>query len=439
MTVISSKVTWAAVLIGFSHFSFAQDQSDAAGFIEDGKTKLLSRNFYFNRDFRSDYGPTNLRQEWAQGFLLDYKSGYTQGAVGFGLDAYGMLGIKLDGSRRRSPLNLLPVNSKGEPEDEWSEGGGAVKMRWSETELKYGNLMPLNPVFAMANSRLFPSSAAGFQLLSTDIPRLSIDAGHFTSGNGVNSTNNNGPLSAFYARIDAKRVDYFGGFYKASDSLKLGAFAANYQDIWNQYFASADYVWAIDNLQSVSLSLAGFHTEDSGKSLAGKIDNNTWSASLAYKRGPHKLTLGRQVVNGNEPYDYLGFGNQPGDAVGFLANKSQNADFNLPNERSWQLRYDLDMVAFGIPGLTLMGRYLTSDGIDGSGYGAGAYSRFKAINDGSRWERDLEVRYVVQSGPAKDLSFRVRQATLRSDAAVQRADLPNLDEVRVIIDYPFSF
>jgi imipenem/basic amino acid-specific outer membrane pore len=86
-----------------------------------------------------------------------------------------------------------------------------------------------------------------------------------------------------------------------------------------------------------------------------------------------------------------------------------------------------------------MGRYLTSDGIDGSGYGAGAYSRFKAINDGSRWERDLEVRYVVQSGPAKDLSFRVRQATLRSDAAVQRADLPNLDEVRVIIDYPFSF
>jgi len=45
----------------------------------------------------------------------------------------------------------------------------------------------------------------------------------------------------------------------------------------------------------------------------------------------------------------------------------------------------------------------------------------------------------VQSGPAKNLSLRVRQATLRSDAVVQRADLPNLDEVRVIIEYPVSF
>lgn len=86
-----------------------------------------------------------------------------------------------------------------------------------------------------------------------------------------------------------------------------------------------------------------------------------------------------------------------------------------------------------------MGRYLTSGGIDGTGYGTGACSRLKGIKDGSRWERDLEVRYVVQSWPAKDLSIRIRQATLRSVAAVQRADLHNLDEVRVIIDYPFSF
>jgi imipenem/basic amino acid-specific outer membrane pore len=444
MTVISSKMTWATVLMGFSYIAFphnslAQSQRDSAGFLEESQTRLLSRNFYFNRDFRSDFGPTNLRQEWAQGFVLDYKSGYTKGPLGFGIDAYGMLGIRLDGSRRRSPNMLLPVNSKGDPEDEWSEGGGAAKMRWSNTELKYGNLMPLNPVFAMANARLLPSSAEGFQVLSTDIARLSVDAGHFTSGNGVNSTNNDGPLSAFYARIDAARVDYFGGYYRATDRLKLGAFAANYQDIWKQYFASADYTFTIDELQRLTLAVAGFRTEDTGQSLAGHIDNNTWSASLAYSRGPHKLTVARQVVNGNQPYDYLGFGTMPGDAVGFLANKSQNADFNLPHEHSWQVRYDLDLVAFGVPGLTLMGRYLTSDGIDGSDYGTGAYSRFKPISDGSRWERDLEVKYVVQSGPAKNLSLRVRQATLRSDAVVQRADLPNLDEVRVIIEYPVSF
>ena len=71
------------------------------------------------------------------------------------------------------------------------------------------------------------------------------------------------------------------------------------------------------------------------------------SAKAAVCSGPHKLTVGRQVVNGNQPYDYLGVGTMPGDAVGFFANKSQDADFNLPHEYSWQLRYDLDIVVFG--------------------------------------------------------------------------------------------
>ncbi|AKA24064.1 OprD family porin [Pseudomonas chlororaphis] len=426
-------------LLGASALLQAQDQATAAGLVEDSHLRLTSRNFYFNRDFRSELGPANVREEWAQGFILDLRSGYTQGDVGVGVDAFGMLGLRLDGSRRRSPLMLMPTDSHGDPQRQWAEAGGALKLRWSATELKYGDLMPSNPVFAMATARLFPSSAQGLQLLSGEWPGLSLDAGHFTSGNGVDSTNRDGPLSAFYARLDVRQVDYLGGFYQATPRLKLGAFSADYQDLWQQHFVSADYRWPIDARQTLSLALAGYRTRDSGKALAGPIDNRAWSASLAYAFGPHKLTLARQVIEGDEPFDYLGFGAMPGDAIGFLANKSQNADFNLPNERSWQLRYDLSLAEFGVPGLSLMGRYLRSSGIDGSGYVGGAYQRFQAIDDGSRWERDLELRYVVQAGPARDLSLRVRQATLRSDAAVQRADLPDLDEWRVIVEYPLSF
>ncbi|MNW08655.1 Porin D precursor [compost metagenome] len=53
--------------------------------------------------------------------------------------------------------------------------------------------------------------------------------------------------------------------------------------------------------------------------------------------------------------------------------------------------------------------------------------------DGKAWERDVEARYVVQSGPAKNLSFKVRQASYRSS---ERGG--QLDEVRLITEYPIN-
>ena len=61
-----------------------------AEFIADSTASLTTSNMYLNRDFRENAGQ-NKREEWGQGFLLDLKSGYTEGTVGFGLDAMGML------------------------------------------------------------------------------------------------------------------------------------------------------------------------------------------------------------------------------------------------------------------------------------------------------------------------------------------------------------
>lgn len=73
----------------------------ADGFVEDAKVSLQTKNFYLNRDFRDGTGQ-NKRDEWAQGFILDAKSGFTPGPVGFGVDALGMLGLKLDSSSDRT-------------------------------------------------------------------------------------------------------------------------------------------------------------------------------------------------------------------------------------------------------------------------------------------------------------------------------------------------
>lgn len=69
-----------------------------------------------------------------------------------------------------------------------------------------------------------------------------------------------------------------------------------------------------------------------------------------------------------------------------------------------------------------MTRYVTSDNI-----------KIADSNDGKAWERNIEAKYVVQSGPAKNLSFRIRQATYRSHQLDE-----NIDEVRMFVEYPIN-
>ncbi len=120
------KTTLAlAVAAGTLGIALSQ-QASAAGFFEDSKASLELRNFYMNRDFRQDLGepnpprvtgktPAEFRsksEEWAQGFIVRYESGFTEGTVGFGLDAIGTLGVKLDSGRGTSGTGLLQVDKE---------------------------------------------------------------------------------------------------------------------------------------------------------------------------------------------------------------------------------------------------------------------------------------------------------------------------------------
>ncbi|TNF14763.1 MAG: outer membrane porin, OprD family, partial [Pseudomonadales bacterium] len=118
-----------------------------ADFIGDSKATLELRNFYMNRDLRdTTAAQQSKREEWAQGFILKAESGFTEGTVGFGLDAYAGLGLKLDSSDERAGTNLLPNGFGDEGPDEYSEATGAVKVRISKTIGKVGGLMPKLPI-----------------------------------------------------------------------------------------------------------------------------------------------------------------------------------------------------------------------------------------------------------------------------------------------------
>ncbi|MFZ3204140.1 MAG: OprD family outer membrane porin, partial [Pseudomonas sp.] len=128
-----------------------------AEFIKDSKASLELRNFYFNRDFRqaSDPTPSQAKQEeWAQGFILRMDSGYTEGAVGFGIDTIGMLGFKLDSGDGTSGSGLLVPDRSGGSQDYSSDLAVAGKAKLSKTTLRVGSMQFTNMAIASSDSRL---------------------------------------------------------------------------------------------------------------------------------------------------------------------------------------------------------------------------------------------------------------------------------------------
>lgn len=415
---------------------FVSDQAEAKGFVEGSSLNLKARNYYYNRNKHG--GPTQVDdKDWTQGFMGNFSSGYTQGTIGVGVDAFGYLGIKLDGQDKYSGSQNLQTNSQGRNSDSYGKAGAAVKFRLSKTELKIGDMQPATPVFAVGGTRLLPQTATGLSLQSSEIKGLDLEAGHFTSSTSQDETNRSGNLWAYYAGVPAKSIDYVGGKYAITDKLGVALYGAKLEDVWNQYYANINYALSLGGDQSLTFDGNLYRTVDEGAARAGSISNTAVSGSVAYSfLSAHTLTLILQKVNGDTPFDYVGTGNNDRGGDGYyLNNWGQYSDFNGPGEKSWQVRYDLNMAPYGVPGLSFLGRYVKGTDIDGTNTPTG--SRYANLygKDGEHREINLEAKYVVQSGPAKDLSFRLRQAWHRANAAQGEGDI---DEFRLIIDYPIS-
>jgi imipenem/basic amino acid-specific outer membrane pore len=419
--------------------AFVSDQAEAKGFVEDSTLNLLLRNYYYNKATPNG-GGSNHPRDWTQSVQGVFSSGFTQGTVGFGVDAFAYGVVKLDGSNSHSGTGNLPVDSDGDVPNSFGKAGVDAKIRFSKTQLTIGDMQPsTSPVFAVGGSKQLPQTATGIQIQSSELKGLDLEGGHFTSSTSQTSTNRDGELGAAYAGVTANSIDYAGGRYAVTDALTLGVYGSKLEDVWNQYYANVNYVLALPSDQSVAFDFNYYKTTDTGHAKAGDIDNNTFSLAAAYTfLTAHTVTLGFQKVNGGTPFDYIGVGgNKDGSGFGygdsiFLANSVQWSDFNGPGERSWKAQYNLDMATFGVPGLSFMTRYVKGDDI----HAASASSIYSGFDSGqSHHEADLEAKYVVQTGPVKNMSFRMRQAWHRSSGGQIDGDT---DEFRIIVDYPIS-
>ncbi|TBU76936.1 OprD family porin [Phytopseudomonas daroniae] len=398
-----------------------------AAFFEDSSASLETRNIYFNRDFRE--GPQqSKRDEWAQGFILNLQSGFTEGTVGFGVDAIGMLGIKLDSSPDRTGSGLLPTHDDGRAADEYSKLGVTAKARISKTELRVGTLIPELPTLKPNDGRILPQVFEGGLLTSGEIDGLDITAGRLKKAIDRDSTNAedlalNNKNRRFDGTASADHFDMAGFDYKINDNLTGRYHFAQLDDVYRQHFFGL-----LGSLPvgpgKLSADLRVAISDDHGSAKGGKVDNRAWNGSVSYAQSGHKFTVAYQHMSGDTAYPYID-GSDP-----FLVNFVQINDFAEAGERSWQARYDYDFKALGVPGLSFMTRYIRGDNAELTG----------VSGDAKEWERNIELKYVVQSGALKDVGVRLRHASYRSslDRPANDSRMRDADEVRLIVSYALS-
>ncbi|WP_439861922.1 OprD family porin [Pseudomonas sp. MBLB4136] len=395
------------------------------GFVEDSSATLTARNYYFSRDYSDIVGPNqqSKAEEWAQGFILNFKSGYTPGTVGFGVDAVGLLGLKLDSSPDRINTGLLPVTDEGRAAEEYSRLGAALKVKVSKTELRIGEQQLMLPVLYFGDIRLLPPTYQGASLVSSEIAGLTLQAGQLRSTSLRNEAGDGelGAMVGFVPRrqagqlITTDRFNYGGADYAFNQGrTSVGAWYSQLQDLYNQRYFSLKHSEPVGDWV-LGANLGYFDSAEDGEQLIGQLDNQAAYSLLSAKYGAHTFYLGYQAMFGDHGLPRV-FAN-----VSPLGNEVPTYAFDAADERSWQVRYDYDFATMGMPGLVAGVRYIQGDNVDtGRGF------------EGKEWERDLDIGYVVQSGSLKGLNVKVRNVTARSN---YRTDV---DENRLIFNYTWN-
>lgn len=280
LTVVRPTPARLAVAVAVASLApFAQ-----AAFIEDSSATLQTHNIYLNRDFREGDGQSK-RAEWTQGFILDMRSGFTEGTVGVGLDAMGMLGVKLDSGGGRAGTDLLPVQDDGGTPDEFSRLGPTAKAKIAETELRYGSHIPELPVVKASDSRTLPQVFEGATVTSTDIDGLTLTGGRLDKVIDRASTNSqdlqlNNKNSRFASAAEADHLTYAGAEYAFNQNLTGRYYYGELDDVYRQHFFGLLANKPLSDNSALSADLRVMLSDDTGAANAGTIDNQIGRAHV---------------------------------------------------------------------------------------------------------------------------------------------------------------
>jgi hypothetical protein len=420
-----------------------------ADFIQDSKLSLGTRNFFFNSD---NHSGGQDQKEWAQSFKLDYISGFTEGAVGFGVDLQGMVGVHLDGGKGMHPAvnTFTPSKGDGSAESTWASAGATAKARFSKSEIRYGNtLTPNLPILVANDGRLQPQNFDGGMVTSKEIDNLTLTGGQIEGVKGRASTNSTG-LSVSGATRDSNKFRFAGGDWKVNKELTLQYYYANLENFYSQNFLGLVHVLPINNDSSFKTDLRYFKSTSDGSNgeagyafnnnggyakTPGKVDNTTWSTMFTYFLGNQALMLGRTEVSDDGGFVWnseanvvnkYGKNESEGGISFYLFNDATVGSFSRAGENTNFAQYSYNFAGLGFAGLKASISYLRGEDIKAAtGYGS----------DQHESEIDTRVDYVVQTGPLKGFGTTLRHGTYQGGST----GIADQDQTRLFFNYTYNF
>lgn len=413
--------------------AYASEQSEAKGFVEDAEGSVLFRTGYLSRDKKNYHDNfTGVEKQVkdtssaAQTAMVKIESGYTQGIVGFGVGIIGDGSFKL-GENKNAGNQMIPKHNDGSAYDHWARGGGIVKARISNTEVRYGTQVLDLPVLASNTARLVPEYFEGVLATSREIKGLELTAGKFTKDQYSDQIETDG------RHLDSAVV--WGAKYKFNDQLNASYYGLDSKNALERHYVNANYKQALANNSSLTYDFSGYHTEwDEEASTYSQTTNDLsdrkndiFAVSGTYNTGNHNVMLAYQQNSGNTGYDY-GENADGGQSI-YLPN-SYLSDFIGNDEKSAQLQYTYDFAGMNVPGLTWTTAFVYGWDI-----------KVKDVTDSAQ-EREFfnQVKYTVQSGFAKDSSLRLRHSYYRASDSYQAGNyIGDTNEWRIWLDIPVKF
>jgi len=387
------------------------------GLLDGATARLDLRNFYINDNFVGDRATKGKAEEWTQSFILNARSGFTQGAVGFGADLLGIYSVKLDGGRGTGGTQLLPLHDNNAPASDFGRLAIAFKARASQTDFKAGEWSPALPILASNDGRSLPQTFQGAQLTSKEFDGLTLYGGQFWANSPRNDASMERMSLNGLPQFTSDRFNFAGGQIANKDGqTMIGLWYSQLENIYHQQYLQFRHIQPVGEW-AFSTTLGYFSGGDDGRHIAGKLDNKTYSAQFSVAFEGHTVQVGIQRVTGE-----TGWMRVNGTSGNALASDTWNASYDNAQERSWQVRHNYNFAALGVPGLTLMNRYTHGNKAHVSG-----------IQDGKEWGRDMEAGYVIQDGSFKDLSIRWRNASMRRSYGSG-----SFDENDLIFFYPIT-
>lgn len=345
-----------------------------AALIEDSKGQVYLKNLYFDRNFSDQSQDLN---NWSQAVSVLINSGYTDTPIQMGLDLSARYAYRLS-SAKDIVDNVMPYDADHHRQArDQLKLGAAVKLKYSNTELKIGELTPKLPIVHTDIAMQLPTTFLGGIIESTDIKNTKISVGRLTKVSGRNAEDySKFQLGNGTTKASTDALNFLGVDYNYKDQ-QFKYYFADLEDIYNQHFFGYEYRHAFNEKLNLKSNFYMFDTYDSGDALEGHIDSLALATLHMLSYDNHSFSVGYKHMSGDSKFPLIANWVPQLYSANWSVGTYMQAD-----ERSWQVRYDYDFKNTPLKGLKSTLRYYYGDNI-----------RTANGNDGVEKELDLILNY----------------------------------------------